>query len=44
MKSWCMVKMEIHLSLNMDSNPLNLNLAMLHSEVVEAMMFRLFLF
>lgn len=33
--------MEIHLSLKMDSNLLNLNIIRLHSGVVEAVMFRL---
>lgn len=36
--------METHLSLKVDSNLLNLNMVMLHSGVVEAVMFRLFYF
>lgn len=36
--------MEIHLSFKEDSNLLNLNVIMLHSDVVEAVMFRLFYF
>lgn len=36
--------MEIHLSLKVDSNLLNLNIIMLHSDVVEAVAFRLFYF
>lgn len=44
MKSGCtVVKMEIHLSLKLDSNLLNLNTIMLHSDV-EAVKFRLFYF
>lgn len=39
-----LVKMETHLSLKVDSNLLNLNMVMLHSGVVEAVMFRLFYF
>lgn len=45
MKSGCtVVKMEIHRSLKRDSNLLNLNTIMLHSDVVEAVKFRLFYF
>lgn len=45
MKPGCaVVKMEIHLSLKLDSNLLNLNTIMLHSDVVEAAKFRLFYF
>lgn len=45
MKSGCtVVKMEIHLTLKLDSNLLNLNTMMLHSDVVEAAKFRLFYF
>lgn len=45
MKPACaVVKMEIHLSLKLDSNLLYLNTIMLHSDVVEAAKFRLFYF
>lgn len=36
--------METHLSLKVDSHLLNLNMIGLHSDVVEAVMFRLFYF
>lgn len=45
MTSGCsVVRMEIHLSLKVDSNLLNLNMIMLHSDVAEAVKFRLFYF